>query len=229
MNQNLLPAQFYMLMAVGQRNKKRTSFLFSTTVMAGIFISAFFASAAEKIIDKRVPFTSQSPLGEWSDPRQQDSCEEAVSLMAISWLFEIPNYPTEIWRDKLLDLSDFQKEKYGEYRDASLADIKSRILEDYFDYQDAEIKKISSAEDIVDELESGRLVLIPANGQALKNPNFKAPGPERHMVLVKGYDYGTEEFITNDPGTRKGADYRYPADVLYEAIRSYKTGYHEPF
>ena len=79
------------------------------------------------------------------------------------------------------------------------------------------------------ELEAGHLVIIPTNGQALKNPNFTLPGPERHMLVVKGYDYETEEFITNDPGTRNGADYRYKKDLLFEAIRNYKTGFHEDF
>src|SRR3989344_8347453 len=32
-----------------------------------------------------VPFTSQAPNGEWSDPRHQDGCEEAAALMAAEW------------------------------------------------------------------------------------------------------------------------------------------------
>jgi hypothetical protein len=64
------------------------------------------------------------------------------------------------------------------------------------------------------------------NGRELKNPNFKAPGPVTHMVLVKGYDYKTKEFITNDPGTRRGENYRYPEKISLKAIRVYPTGYH---
>lgn len=216
-------------MEVGQHNKKKNLFIF-LLIAVGMSISAAFAYAAfPRTINNIVSFTSQAPLGEWDDPRQQDACEEAVVLMAEAWLFQVPNYPTKIWRNKIVDLSDFQKEKYGEYRDASLLDIRDRIFKDYFAYPDVEIKNISSINDIIKELEAGNLVLAPTNGQALKNPNFKAPGPERHMLLIKGYDYEKKEFITNDPGTRKGADYRYSAEILYEAIRSYKTGYHEPF
>ena len=47
------------------------------------------------------------------------------------------------------------------------------------------------------------------------------------MIIIRGYDPLTKEFITNDPGTRKGELYRYDATVLYEAIRDYPTGYHE--
>ena len=66
------------------------------------------------------------------------------------------------------------------------------------------------------------------NGQKLGNPFFTAPGPERHMLVVIGYDPEKLEFITNDPGTRQGEAYRYPVNVLWLAIRDYPTGDHEP-
>ena len=47
------------------------------------------------------------------------------------------------------------------------------------------------------------------------------------MIVVRGYDPVTKEFITNDPETRNGKLYKYKSDVLYEAIRDYPTGYHE--
>jgi len=219
-----------MSMVAGQRSNMRPlAILF--LLAAGIFFSAVFAESSpiRKTIRQSVPFTTQAPLGEWSDDRQQDGCEEASVLMAMSWANQIPAYPPKIWKSKLLAISDYEKEKYGEYRDASLEDILSRLFEDYFDYDRAKIKTISSSKDIVAELEAGRLVIIPANGQALRNPNFKAPGPERHMVLITGYDYEKDEFITNDPGTRKGENYRYKSDIIFEAIRPYKTGYHEAF
>lgn len=199
-----------------------------TLIFSFIFLASFSLSAAS-LINQKVVFIPQAPLGEWEDPRQQDACEEAVALMAMTWIKGEKDLGLSAWRDKLVELSNFQAEKYGEYRDASLEDIVNRIFNDYFSYDKVSIKDVLSYQDIILELEQGNLVLIPANGQALKNPNFTAPGPERHMVLIKGYDYSTKEFITNDPGTRKGADYRYAADVLLAAIRPYKTGYHEPF
>ena len=213
------------------KNKQKTYFLI-LILIGGFFISKeLLAQSIIKQINQQVPFVSQAPLGEWSDPRQQDACEEAVVLMALTWgreNFNLNYSPTQ-WRDEIVALSDLQQEKYGEYRDASLKDIEGRMFRDYFNYEKTEIKDVVSPDDIILELEKGNLVLIPANGQALKNPNFKAPGPERHMVLIKGYDYEKEEFITNDPGTRKGAEYRYAKNLLFEAIRPYKTGYHLPF
>jgi hypothetical protein len=44
------------------------------------------------------------------------------------------------------------------------------------------------------------------------------------MLLLIGYDPRTREFITNDPGTRRGKGYRYQEDLLFRAIRDYRTG-----
>lgn len=196
------------------------------------------ALAASKNILLKVAFTSQAPLGEWQDERQQDGCEEAAALMAIAWVkaaslprpavrasVKAESLPTKKeWRNRIVALSDFEQKKYGEYRDLSLNDIRDWIFKDYFSYAGVEAKKIKSAADIIKELEKGNLVLAPMNGRALKNPYFTAPGPERHMILIKGYDYDRQQFITNDPGTRRGEGYRYRAQTLFKAIRPYKTG-----
>jgi hypothetical protein len=48
------------------------------------------------------------------------------------------------------------------------------------------------------------------------------------MLLVIGYDPLTRKFITNDPGTRKGAGYRYDESVLFDAIWEYPSGASDP-
>jgi hypothetical protein len=48
------------------------------------------------------------------------------------------------------------------------------------------------------------------------------------MLVIRGYDPATKEFITNDPGTRKGEGYRYPEQIIYAAWRDYPSGDHEP-
>ena len=182
------------------------------------------------LINISVPFTPQAPLAKWDDARQQDGCEEAVSVMAMAWVSGEGKtekiLPSEFER-RILALSDFQQEKYGEFRDTGLEDMLAWIFNDYFNYEKVEIKDVFSDKDILDELKEGKIVLLPMAGRELKNPNFKAPGPPTHMVLVKGYDYESEEFITNDPGTRLGADYRYPKEIVYQAIQVYPTGYHQ--
>ncbi len=185
------------------------------------------ASSSSFIIP--VPFTSQAPLGEWSDERQQDGCEEASVAMAMAWVNKENNISKEEWLARILTLADFEQEKYGEHRDVALKDVVSWLFNDYFSYEKVAIKPVASSSDILKELERGNIVLVPTNGRALKNPNFKAPGPEEHMIVIKGYDYQTEQFITNDPGTRRGENYRYSSSIIFNAIRSYDTGYKLPF
>lgn len=180
-----------------------------------------------KSIFFNVPFTPQAPFADWSDPRQQDGCEEAVALMAVRWAKNEKLTKEEGLRE-IIAASTYQSDKYGEYRDTSLEDTVERIIKGYFDYPGAEVKKVFSAEDIIYELMENHLVLVPLNGQILNNPYFTWPGPERHMVAIRGYDHKTNEFITNDPGTGRGEEYRYPVEVIFNAIREYSSGYHVP-
>lgn len=178
-------------------------------------------------INYSVPFTAQAPNGEWDDERQQDGCEEASALMAMCWVQNQSLSPAEARRE-ILAISDYEQNQYGEFRDVSLADVRERIFKGYFKYDAVEVKMNIKAADIVAALNSGAIVLTPMNGQRLNNPNFTAPGPERHMLLIKGYDPDNQEFITNDPGTRNGADYRYSENTIMNSILAYPTGYHEP-
>lgn len=176
---------------------------------------------------REVPFTSQAPFADWQDQRQQDGCEESSALMAVRWA-EGRSLSRQEALDEILSSSDFLQEKYGEYRDVSAQDTVDRIFKDYFSYDKAALKENVKVDDIIRELAKGNVIVAPMNGQELGNPNFTPPGPSRHMLLIKGYDADRHVFITNDPGTRMGEGYEYDARVLFEAIRDYPTGYHEP-
>ncbi len=180
----------------------------------------------EKIlINHNVPFTSQAPTGGWADERQQDGCEEASAIMAMEWVRGESLSKQEILQE-ILTLSDYEQTTYGEYRDINLADIKNWIFADYFKYKNITHQKNIRIGDIINALYSGNIILLPMNGQKLYNPYFTAPGPERHMILVRGYDPTSDEFITNDPGTKRGENYRYKSEIIMNAILVYPTGYH---
>ncbi|MDP3954487.1 MAG: C39 family peptidase [bacterium] len=181
-----------------------------------------------KIIKAEVPFTSQAPFGDWSDPRYQDGCEEASALMAVYWARGISGITAQTASDQIIGMSDWEQMSYGSFHDTSAQDTVDRIFKQYFNHKNVKVLNGVSAGDIINELEKENLVVIPADGQALRNPFFTSPGPERHMLVIIGYDYGTQEFITNDPGTRSGRDYRYDKNILFNAIRDYPSGYHEP-
>ncbi|HOY55964.1 MAG TPA: C39 family peptidase [bacterium] len=180
----------------------------------------------QDIFIEDVPFLVQAPFGEWKDPRQQDACEEAASLIAVSWATGISKISKTETKEKILDIVKYQTENFGEYRDTSAADTLKYIIKGYFNYQKARLEENIKIEDIITELAHGNLVIVPANGQALHNPYFTQPGPERHMLVLRGHDSIKKEFIANDPGIGRGEKYHYPQETLWAAIRDYETGYH---
>jgi hypothetical protein len=76
-----------------------------------------------------------------------------------------------------------------------------------------------TVDDIKREIASGRPVIIPADGQVLKNPYFTPPGPPYHMLVLKGYD--AQGFIANDPGIKQGGGFRYSYDNVMSAIHDW--------
>jgi hypothetical protein len=174
-----------------------------------------------------VQFTSQAPNYDWKDPRLQDGCEEAAILMAYYWT-KGERLNSEIALKELLSMSEYQSTNFNEYRDTSLKDSANRLLTGYFKYNNYKIVENVTLNQIIDNLYQKHLVILPMNGKTLHNPYFTGDGPDRHMLLLIGYDPKTQEFITNDAGTWKGQDYRYSEKIIYSAIRDYNTGYHLP-
>lgn len=175
----------------------------------------------------QVPFIAQAPLGNWADPRQEDGCEEASALMAMRWRTGKALTREEALKE-ILAISQFEEKNFGSYNDTSAQDTVDRIFKGYFKYDGARVVYAIDADDIIAELDAGNLVVVPAHGQLLANPNYSPPGPVQHMLVIKGYDAATEEFITNDPGTRHGESFRYDMDRLVNSIVDYQTGQHEP-
>jgi hypothetical protein len=173
-----------------------------------------------------IPFTPQAPFANWKDIRQGAGCEEASILMVMRWVQGKSLTPTEAEKE-IIDISDFEKEKYGEFRDLS-ASGTVQLIKDYFNYQNVELVENIGAEDIKNELKKGNAAIVSVNGQLLKNPFYTPPGPVQHMLVIKGYDEKTKEFITNDSGTKRGENYRYNEEIVENALQDYPSGYHEP-
>lgn len=179
-----------------------------------------------KVIIQDVPFISQAPTGNWKDLVFQNACEEATLLMAEKWVSRgmfgtSKQMEMEIRKITNAEKKYFPKDSY----DLSVQDILL-LAQKYFPQMQVSLVKNVTADSIKNALFEGNIVIIPANGQKLRNPNFTAPGPLYHTLLIRGYDLTTDEFITNDPGTRKGSGYRYAADIIFDAMQDYETGYH---
>ena len=179
-----------------------------------------------KIILLDAPFLAQAPLGQWENPIYQDACEEASLLTAILWVRGVKTISKEEATEELKKIADFEIEKYDNFYDHSATDT-AQIMKDYFDYNNLRVENNISSDNIIEELKKGNLVIVPINGQVLKNPYYTPPGPDRHMLVIIGYDFQTEEFITNDVGTRHGEKFRYKKDILEASIRDYPTGHKE--
>ncbi len=170
--------------------------------------------------DQNVPFVTQAPGGLWENPRYQDGCEEASLLMTILWMEE-----RELAQpaSELDALSLVMEERLGTFYDTSIEDT-FLFAKEYLPGETLFLREEVIKEDIIEEILGGKVVGVTVNGQKLENPHFTFPGPLYHMIVIRGYDPETREFITNDPGTRLGAGYRYQEDILFSAMHNYETG-----
>lgn len=169
------------------------------------------------------PFISQAPLGEWSDPRQADGCEEASVLMALAWV-RGEGLPAEEARNKIISMSDWEETRFGYFRDTSAKDTADRLLRSYAGFENYSVEDDIDANDIKNVLMQGKIAIVPINGTLLGNPYYSNGGPLRHMILMVGYDANRDEFILHDPGTRYGAFIRFSGTRIQNALQDYNSG-----
>ncbi len=165
-----------------------------------------------------VPFTSQAPLAKW-DSDHEEYCEEAAVLMAAyAKQGKTISSPTEADKE-LKNIVAWEKENLNGVWKSTTAEETVKILKQKYSLP-AKLESNVYAADIKKFLAQNFLVIIPAAGQKLENPYFTPPGPAYHMLVVKGYTKDGQ-FITNDPGTKRGADYLYQPNTLIEAIHDW--------
>ncbi|HTP57253.1 MAG TPA: C39 family peptidase [Candidatus Paceibacterota bacterium] len=173
-------------------------------------------------INLSVPFTSQAPFGVW-DADHEDFCEEAAALMAASYLSgDTSITDPAVAEARLQSIKTWELATFGYFRDTTAAET-ARILTEKLGAMPVQLVRDPTADDLKRFLAAGRLVLVPSAGRLLDNPYFTAPGPVYHMLLLKGY-LQDGSFITNDPGTRHGADYVYSSDTIMNAMHDWNGG-----
>ena len=176
---------------------------------------------------RAVPFTSQAPLAQWPISTFQDGCEEASLLIAHHWLTGKPFGSPQAATREIEKITAFEYHTFGKHLDMSTDDAAT-LFKTYFHYPDVAVQHDIEAADIIREIKAGNLVIVPAHGHILRNPYYTPPGPDRHMLVIYQYDSARDQFITNDPGTRRGKGYRYSTSLLDKSIRDYPTGTHLP-
>lgn len=169
--------------------------------------------------DTSMQFYPQAPYANWNLP-YQEACEEAAALLAVNF-FQERTVTKEEFNQQILDLVAFEKKRFGYYEHTTVEETKT-FIQEYLQYPHVEIMEQPSIEDIKRVLVDGKLVIAPLAGQLLENPFFTPPPPVYHFVVIKGYD--ETHFITHDVGTRRGAGYRYPYNVIMNAIHDWAEG-----
>ncbi len=166
----------------------------------------------------KVPFMSQAPSQIW-DALHEDACEETSLIMVKDF---IQKKPVGTIADQEKEIKDLVKyETKNGYGPSITLEQLNRIAKDYYGLNSGRVEKNVTIDGIKKELAAGRPVIVGAAGKVLPNPNFKNGGPNYHMLAVKGYENGY--FITNDPGTRKGENFKYTFDDLYKSIHDWNA------
>ena len=204
--------------------KQLTTTLFAALLLTACNDKVYPESAGDDPLPKTsqlsVPFSPQSPFADWDDPRQQEGCEE-MSLIMVHHFLEGTELDKEQALDELMALSTWEEE-HGYPLDVDIDEL-AKIAEEYYGYE-ATVSEDVSVYAIKQLIADGYLVIVPAAGRDLGNPYFSGEGPWYHMLVITGYD--RNEFITNDPGTRRGENYKYRYETLINAVHDW-TGIKE--
>lgn len=177
------------------------------------------AAVPHRITVLPVPFTVQAPHANWELP-YQEACEEASMIMVDDFFvgrtdMRLP--PDEVDR-RIIELVAWEA-AHGYTIDITAAEV-ARVLGERFDLV-AEVVPYDAVQ-LRAELTARHPVILPAAGRLLGNPYFHQPGPLYHMLVVKGYE--GDEFITNDPGTKRGENFRYYELALAHAVHDWNSG-----
>lgn len=168
-------------------------------------------------VDIPVPFTSQAPHANW-DALHEETCEEASLLMAEYYL-RGATFTPDIAEQELQNIVQWQTD-HGYPYDVTIEELAVAARE----YLGRRAKVYSGSDVTIENIKrllvAGYPVIIPAAGQDLGNPYFSGDGPPYHMLIIRGYTrFGN--FITNDPGTRRGEEYSYDQDVIDRVIHDW--------
>lgn len=161
-----------------------------------------------------VAFASQAPLGNWDHP-YDEACEEA-SMIGVWHYYNRQGLTNDIMDQKIQAVVAWQAAR-GYRVDLSASETMA-VLRDYYGIKSHLVYEVT-VDRLKYELAQNHLILVPAAGRLLGNPNFQQPGPIYHMLILRGYN--DQEFITNDPGTRRGDGFRYKYSTLINAVHDW--------
>ena len=158
-----------------------------------------------------VPYTSQAPAGDWSEP-WQNACEETSIYMVSSFYANDP-----IKRDAAIknikNILAVKKQDFKVSKDESLAEIAALIKALGFPWS-TKIVNDPTEEQLKQELSANHPIIVPVFAPTLGQTD----GADYHVMVLIGYDDAAKMFIVNDPGITNGGSRRFPYDTFMAAI-----------
>lgn len=168
----------------------------------------------------KMTFFPQAPYADWSLP-YQEACEEA-SVLLVANLFKKMNLDKDGFKTELLKLIEWEKTRFGDYKHTDVKQTELMINE-YFQLKTV-LHENPSFDLISSIIAKGNLIIAPFAGKLLENPYFKNGGPKYHMLVIKGYNIANQEIITDDVGTRRGANFIYSWGNIRTALHDWDEG-----
>ena len=171
-------------------------------------------------VNLAVPFQSQAPNGDWSEP-WQNACEEASAVLVDAY-WKNETLSADDMAQRILTLVAWENAHFGYYQETTAAQVAT-MLREADGYQNVHVTYDASIADIVANVRAGRPVIVPLAGRLLGNPYYTQPGPVYHMLVVKGVTE-SGDLITDDVGTRHGHNLTYAPDVFLTAMHDAPQG-----
>jgi hypothetical protein len=171
-----------------------------------------------------VPFTSQAPAGDWSEP-WQNACEE-TSIAMVDAFYSGRTFDAESAPARIKEVLATKERTSGASDDESTATIAAIVSElDLAWY--GETRTNVTADDLRRELADGHPVIVPVYAPALGVSYADAGAVDYHVLVLTGYDAEADAFIANDPGTQQGEGVRFPVRTFMAAIHDLDQEHYE--
>lgn len=168
-----------------------------------------------------VPFTSQAPYSVW-DEVHEETCEEAaVYMVAAFYKGVVGTIDLATAEAELQRLVAIENDTFGYYKDTTAAET-ARLAKIAYGFSRVDLIDDPTADQIKALIAAGHPVVVPTAGRDLHNPNFTGDGPPYHMITLRGYT--ATQFVSNDPGTRRGEAYVYGIDTVMSAMHDWNGG-----
>lgn len=161
-----------------------------------------------------VPYLSQAPDGNWSNPWNKADAE-ASTLMIEGYYHKFSEINKEVATERMGQMFVWENENFGKNFDTT-AEETSLLIAANADFE-ATVKNNPTIDDIKNELRERRPVMAMLD-QSILYQTARELNSSFHILVIIGFDDAKQEFIVNDPAKNIR---RYSYDRLIKALSDY--------